>query len=84
MSEPEDDDALEKFFEETFSRETSGALPEDQENRVDRIEQRALFQSTLKQSTSFIFEGFRTVITNLVASLCGHVPPNDPNNNYKP
>lgn len=83
MSEPADDDALEKFFEETFSRETVGTA-EDQENRVDRIEQRALFQSTLKQSTSFIFEGFSTVITNLVSSLCGHVPPNDSNNNYKP
>jgi hypothetical protein len=83
MSEPEEDDALEKFFEETFSQDPASS-EEDQENRVDRIEQRALFQSTLKQSTSFIFEGFSTVITNLVSSLCGRVPPNDSNNNYKP
>ena len=83
MSEEQHDDALEKYFAETFAREMA-ELPAESEKRVERIEERALFQSTLKQSTSFIFEGFSTVLTNLISSLCGHVPPDKSNHNYKP
>lgn len=83
MNEFDEDESLTKFFEEKFADQSEDhAAGTDQ--RVGRIEERALFQSTLKQSTSFVFESFSTVITNLVASLCGHVPPNDPQNDYKP
>lgn len=83
MSESNNEEELTKFFEEKFA-DHSDDLVAGTDSRVGRIEERALFQSTLKQSTSFVFESFSTVITNLVASLCGHVPPNDSQNDYKP
>ena len=46
------------------------ALPVD-EDRIDRIAERATFQNIAKESTSFIFKSFSRVITAFMAAAFG-------------
>ncbi len=52
-------------------------LPPVDNARIDRIVERAHFENIAKESTSFIFSSFSTVITSFMATAFGSVPKND-------
>ena len=75
-----DDPAFDNFFAEAGWNDIAQAPPN--ERRVEEITQRAISETIIKESSSFVFLGFTNALSELFAALFGHVRPND--EDYKP
>ena len=75
-----DESAFNDLFAEAGWNDVAKAPPN--ERRVEEVTQRALSESVIKESTSFVFLGFGSALTALFAAFFGCISEND--ENYKP
>lgn len=75
-----DDPFFAELFEEAGWNEIATAPPN--ERRVQQITERAVAETIVKESTSFVFLGFSTALEGLFAALFGSVSSS--NDDYKP
>ncbi|MDP0490084.1 MAG: hypothetical protein Q7Q71_03410 [Verrucomicrobiota bacterium JB023] len=77
-------DADDAFFEDLFAEAGWNEIaqaPAD-ERRVDEITRRAIAETVMKESTSFVFLGFTSALTGFFDALFGCVSSS--NEDYKP
>ena len=75
-----DDSIFNDLFAEAGWDEVAKAPPN--ERRVEEITQRAIAESLVKESSSFVFLGFTAALSAFFAALFGFVSDND--EDYKP
>ncbi|GHC41344.1 hypothetical protein [Roseibacillus persicicus] len=75
-----DDSVFNDFFAEAGWDEVAKAPPN--ERRVEEITQRAISETIMKESSSFIFLGFSSAISAMIAAFFGSIKDND--EDYKP
>ncbi len=75
-----DDSIFSDLFAEAGWNEVAKASPN--ERRIEEITQRAVAETIVKESSSFVFLSFTTALSEFFAALFGHVNKND--EDYKP
>ena len=75
-----DESAFNDLFAEAGWNEVATAPPN--ERRVEEITQRAISETIVKESTSFVFLGFGAALTAIFGSFFGCIGKND--EDYKP
>lgn len=75
-----DDSVFNDLFAEAGWNDVAQAPPN--ERRVEEITQRAISETIVKESSSFVFLGFSSALSGIFAALFGSISGND--ENYKP
>ena len=75
-----DDPLFAELFAEAGWEDISQAQPN--ERRVEEITQRAISETIMKESTSFLFVGFTSALSGIFSALFGGVGKSD--EDYKP
>lgn len=72
----------EKKVREIFDEAGLSLPPEPDYERIEKIAHRAVLESVIKDSASFVFLSFTNVIANFLSAFFGTVHTDD--DNYKP
>ncbi|MEM9079523.1 MAG: hypothetical protein AAGC74_02390 [Verrucomicrobiota bacterium] len=75
-----EDSFFEGLFEEAGWKDETISRPDAR--RVEEITQRAISETIMKESTSFLFLGFSTALQGIFAAFFGSISKND--EDYKP
>lgn len=75
-----DDPFFDNLFAEAGWRELAKAPPN--ERRVEEITQRAIAETVVKESSSFVFLGFSAALSGIFSAIFGFIKDND--EDYKP
>lgn len=78
---PIDEAQIHLLFEEAGLAQVEDIMPEPDMNRVDAVLERAMHESIIKDTTSFVFKGFPAVIAGMMSVATGCV--SDPETDYK-